>query len=74
MANCYINDADADVAVVAEADTTRFRQMQYKVDDVTPDEGQLGSSEVELSMGHAVNVQGILPILDGGINAGLLVL
>ena len=60
-----IIDADTEEAVVVAADTTGLSEAECEVPDVTPYNPQCGSGEVDLSMGHALEVQGMLPVLVG---------
>ena len=64
------------MAVLAEADTTQLSEAVCVVQDVTLDEAQPGSGEVEVSTGY--NNQDTLPALEGDTeilpDAGLLML
>ena len=56
-------EADAEVAVLAEADTSQLSEAVCVVQDVTLDEALPGSGEVEVSTGY--NNQDTLPALEG---------
>ena len=62
-----INEADTEVAVLAEADTSQLSEAVCVVQDVTLDEAQPGSGEVEVSTGY--NSQDSLPALEGDTEA-----
>ena len=55
-----INEADAEVPAVAEANTTPLSEAECKVQDVLPDEAQPNSGVVELSMGLVQDTQTVL--------------
>ena len=72
--SCPINEADAEVAVLAAADSTQLSEAVCVEKDVILDEAQPGSGEVEVSIGY--NDQDSLPALEGDTetlpDAGLL--
>ena len=61
--SCPTNEADAEVAVLAEADTSQLSEAVCVMQDVTLDEVQPGSGEVEVSTGY--KNQDTLPALEG---------
>ena len=61
--SCLVNEADAEVAVLAEADTSQLSEAVCVVQDVTLDEALPSSGEVEVSTGY--NNQDTLPALEG---------
>ena len=63
--SCPTNEADAEVAVLAEADTSQLSEAVCVVQDVTQDKALPGSGEVEVSAVNAFNVQDTLPALEG---------
>ena len=63
--SCPVNEADAEVAVLAEADTSQLSEAVCVVQDVTLDEALPGSGEVEVSTRY--NNQDTLPAQEGDI-------
>ena len=72
----YITEADADVAVVAVADSTGLNEPKHT--DVTQDRAQPGNDGEELPVGLAFDVQDMLLVQEGETRAtpeaGLLVI
>ena len=51
-----ISEVNAEVSVLAEPSTTPLSEAVFNVQDVSPDEAQPSSGEVEQTMGTPVNV------------------